>query len=804
MSALLNWQCEDRAQQTVARSEKDRRDPFLEFYDHGVSISEDENETSTTTRESCCYFSKLECSQMKYPYLSSFDNLSELACKEMTASLELALGRRRMLFGGWTASIHMTATDINAKLLDQEVSLNDESSCFVGGFVCDTDAQCPTMLLRDSCQQIPVSILEEHETFEVGDFVLGKVAGLVASCLCFNVPKKTYPMKTKTLTNLSPFSSGRYTSHKDMKGNCYMMEMNGYIFLVSVQVLLHTCTRVDEGIKAKVSRGLSALESTRHAGLPRDIFERCLSQPQSLAVEPSTKLKCILVRQRFRYARINAQSHLSTSCFLTLSHLPTNGEQISTIQSFELKVSVLCETSRRHLFKHALSRIGKADAVTDDNVALGLSWWNLAGSFRTCGIAVGGWDELVQGSSSCGMRVCLDVPLSVLSAGSRGHVRAACTSSELGVSLRNIMDSNYVDSWVTGKYYRQSESGDGFSFVGGRKVFDGMLDRRLSRACVPIQSAESPVGEIWSLSRDAIPIVGLQDLFQALCFDLKGRTKHNLAPSLVRRLAGSKLLGIQFCSITRSCSRCFNTVKLTRKRSRKEDDEEETSFWNNPLPVCLNDEGRSKGNTLSGIERRLRTDKIPGHVPVDSLQCPKGCAPDGYFLKWEASAIVDDGRGQGKLYSEREAALTLLGMSPETVQSIEDGVWGMESGVLQFQKSFPPSKSLQTAVSQALSSAGRRNKKNAIYLLSREMRAKYLLEHHCRYSRAPFRPLDYLIRCKPLADEAQLLNQTEIESFFSTKSDGFVSRIDSASYSLPPLKLQLVDCCKPAADTRVP
>ena len=170
--------------------------------------------------------------------------------------------------------------------------------------------------------------------------------------------------------------------------------------------------------------------------------------------------------------------------------------------------------------------------------------------------------------------------------------------------------------------------------------------------------------------------------------------------------------------------------------------------------------------------------------------------------------MIDDGSGQAKLYAERETALSLLG-SGLRVYDIEAGAWHLEGGVM-FQKAVPPKSFVKQAVleAQALAQAemnrrpARTRRKlideDIIKFLTVEARAEYYMQQHCRKSSEPARSLDYYVRCKPLSKEAISLNQTSVEMAIPPVKDYMqASCMDVTTYSLPPLKLSLVDCSIP-------
>jgi hypothetical protein len=192
---------------------------------------------------------------------------------------------------------------------------------------------------------------------------------------------------------------------------------------------------------------------------------------------------------------------------------------------------------------------------------------------------------------------------------------------------------------------------------------------------------------------------------------------------------------------------------------------------------------------------------------------PNGCPVEHARIKWECSGVVDDGSGQAKLYAERDAALSLLGAGLH-VHDIEAGAWRIQGGIL-FQKAVPPKSFVKQAILEAHSLAQQdlvarhKNKKRQILeeqdvvkFLTLQARAEYYMQQHCRQSLEPGRPLDYYVRCKPLSDEAFCLNQTQVEMATPPMRDYLQSSsMDVSTYSLPPLKLALVDCSVPQYTT---
>jgi hypothetical protein len=331
-----------------------------------------------------------------------------------------------------------------------------------------------------------------------------------------------------------------------------------------------------------------------------------------------------------------------------------------------------------------------------------------------------------------------------------------------------------------------------------------------------------------------------------------------LAPSLVRRVVGARFLGASFCQAQAVCSKCFkplcqaegahNTERhhknssstkgnlkgwrsekngrtSARRGARKEkmggcEDQMPRTFWHLPLPLvdmvsgipseCLGSKHATYNETGSQTQTPLST----------TLFCPNGCSDDHAAIKWECSGTLDDGTGQAKLYAEREAATMLLGLDQTTIEMIEEGVWRSKTGSMSFSNSVPPPSHLAKAVDAAnaivkdrenerqrrrtirklpgFSVAGNNVNYTTINEVLEEMdavdRGCYLMIQECRKSNQTIHRMDFLVRCKPLADTAVHLNHTEVDVLAPGKFQGSCSIHPAATYSLPPLKLNLVDC----------
>jgi hypothetical protein len=250
------------------------------------------------------------------------------------------------------------------------------------------------------------------------------------------------------------------------------------------------------------------------------------------------------------------------------------------------------------------------------------------------------------------------------------------------------------------------------------------------------------------------------------------------------------------------------------------------TFWHLPLPVADMNSGipseRLGSKEATKIETVPRTQPPPAKHTT-TLFCPNGCSDEHAEIKWECSGILDDGTGQAKLYAEREAATMLLGLDQTAIKIIEEGVRSSKAGSLSFSNTVPPPSHLAKAVEAAnFKVNARENERRRRRMIRNKLpglsgtasnssyttmmnevleemdvvdRGCYLMIQECRKSHRRSHGMDFLVRCKPLADTAAHLNHTEVDVLAPGKFHDSCSVYPAATYSLPPLKLTLVDCC---------
>eukprot|EP00547_Thalassionema_nitzschioides_P012414 CAMPEP_0194264576 /NCGR_PEP_ID=MMETSP0158-20130606/47659_1 /TAXON_ID=33649 /ORGANISM="Thalassionema nitzschioides, Strain L26-B" /LENGTH=335 /DNA_ID=CAMNT_0039004821 /DNA_START=414 /DNA_END=1418 /DNA_ORIENTATION=- len=314
-----------------------------------------------------------------------------------------------------------------------------------------------------------------------------------------------------------------------------------------------------------------------------------------------------------------------------------------------------------------------------------------------------------------------------MTTGSNGFIRFKCSVGDLSVSLVELKDIPSAQI---------QESDTMLSAISVERHFQGMLCRNLERRGASNSELQYNQG-----------VKGIQDitlgmLNMKLCTDIRTLSQTNLAPCLVRVIRGAKLLTISYCKVQVQCTRCFEPyVKRFKSNS----------------PSC------SPLDDLESSHRVFGVTLQPSRRLFKDLQCPNLCPTDFGEIKWECSGLLDDGTGQGKLYSERQASLLMLGISQKLKNLIEEGALQTDTGII-YQKAMPPSSLLQKTLKELsqFSGGGEMTEDELLQRLAPKARASFLLFTHCSNSPNTTRELDYFVRCKPISSEIYL-NQTYVE-----------------------------------------
>jgi hypothetical protein len=696
---------------------------------------------------------------------------------------------------------------------------------FVGGFVSEVHAPTSSVAsIADGACQIPISFDKKPCHVNINDFIMGQFDSVMISCLCLGnsaTENNRDHKDNNTSISDSVSSSKSFPSlnsrENDILGNCTLVTINGFLFVTAIQIQCREYQLHKVIISPSNKQEETDLEDVTFT------VDDCLATKEFLSESfKSVTLMGMLTRCRF-YSKMNVDGSYKC-CRLTISSLRRDESKDiesdnSCLQALELTVSVVQSTARMAKFNEMLAIVWPKLNLIGSQRVLASSFWVLGDSGRTCAMTFGGSEDNIPGSSCSKSIVKITFPSSSLQLKKLGYIRSLCTHDCLDAFFENRRHPGEDDQ--PRDTFAKNASIQSFDFVGGLKVLNGMLHRRPFRrnTFIPDIYSFRHAGEISTEPSNAIPLNTLSDLFELVFQGLRApnTSQQIMNPSLVRRISKGRFLSVSFCQVQCYCTQCFCSVvssssnateEAARIQKRKREHSfYEPSFWHLPRPE----------ESLLGIDRTSSfksaiadssTVALPQHIQFAKLRCPKNDCPKHVFgVKWECSGVLEDGTGQATMYADGDAALTLLGMSAETIQMIEKGVWSMRDGSIQFMKSIPPPKHVRDKVIDILAARRRYDLKESamvdpIRLLSIQDRAIYLLERHCRSSRRPRRLLDYYVRCKPLVNKNNMIphvRHTTIDSFFEdcgNNNDGssIIYRGQVASYTIPSLKLELVDC----------
>jgi hypothetical protein len=831
------------------------RSPYAEFFDHPFNLYAPQDDDGDDMHDVSCGC-HLSIEDRNY---SSLRTSLLLDLNDIRVASQLYLDRQIMKllplsplssetkkFGpsnqiktGFTGSIRVPLRELyDENFRESKESEDDHGNseekqnydCFAGGFVSElhtTSSHGVSSIADEGCQ-IPVSFDQKRgESADINDFIIGQIDSATISCLCIgsssndffpennnNDPVSCLQSSVSKILPLPVLDQGK----KNLIGNCSLVTLGGLLFVTAIQIHLRDYKVFRANDSSSDDQGGTRLEG--------DILsvEDCLVKQDFLSksIKPVT-LMGMLTRSRFQYKMNMDGSYKCCNIMVSSSRMDELNDlesDNSCLQALELSLSIVQNTARMIKFNQTLDNLLPGANLSQSQKVLGLSFWVLGDSGRTCALTFGGSEDIMPGSPCSKSIINVLFPSTSLELTKQGRVRSLCTNNHLDAIF--ISHRRVEDEHKQSRNALITKSSHLFDFVGGTKVMSGTLHRRPSRRNIFGHDHSSTsfraIGELSTEPSTAIPICILSDLFELVyrCLREPGATQRIMNPSLVRRIVHGRLLNVSFCQVQCYCMRCMCPLvdsttnaraEPTSTGKRKRQDVEafdEPSFWHLPHPEeHLEGSIHSTQSCYSSVDC---DNHVPQHIQISSLRCPKNdCSKKLFDVKWECSGILDDGTGQATMYADGDAALTLLGMSAENIQIIEHGVWSTRGGSLLFMKSIPPSKHLRDKVIQVLSTTRRRNNNNnqrsPMILLSIEDRAAYLLEKHCRSSSRPRRPLDYYVRCKPLVSGTKIphMHHTKIDSFFADRgsySNGSctIFRGQVASYTLPPLKLELVDC----------
>jgi hypothetical protein len=819
------------------------RNAYAEFFDHGIEHTRIPNDGQD--EGGGCHMSFDNRHGSLLPRLVCLGQLREASYEVLKARLRkyLMSPDSGNIHVGWTGSVTLTqdelgqAMDRNFGLQQDAIDGSRESAMFIGGMTGGT-ARLGSLQAQLSNGSIVLPVVSTdsrmHSNSAETGFCFAKLACVSISCICIAV--FSTEMTDESLPNVRMNSLPLYQCASDAKpsemGPCSILEIGGRVFMASLSVtckyflpvILHESSRVNQASEPYCGPNSSVDGSSS--------IQSCLDPSLSSVTSSSALFVGLLSRTAFKL--VKSKSGESNGCMLTVSHNPFDGpgapstETVSCMQSIEVKPAIKVEEVMRHyLRRRATNLLGTT--VTDDHLTLALVWWKLGSDERTCALLSGGWDQLVPDASLTAQSIGIMVRIpcsSVQHETKRGYVRIRCRFDDISASLISFpAGESRSNTTLTNR------TASVVDCVSSGTVLSGMLDRRPRRITCHgkhDEEAQKRGALVFSPCNPGIPMYTLAGLFWAICNDLKNSSRAMVAPSLVREIRGATLMGISYCRAQACCTKCHKTlyeVHVTKKdiSSKNQawrngvveslslaDAGNQLTFWDRPLPMSYYQNkhlvpDQQKPPPAEEIPTKRRTLQKRGQR-TSRLRCPENCSVEQHAsIKWECSGTIDDGTGQAKLYADRDTVLALLGMDTATVEAIEAGAWLDENGVV-FSKSMPPKAHIREAIVTARSMAHNQarvrrgvcreqpavQEADVLKLLTPLTRADYLMQQFCRTSKRPTRALNYYVKCKPLSDKMSL-SKTQVEIAAPGARGAALTR-DVGTYSLPPLKLNLVDC----------
>lgn len=799
------------------------RDPYAEFFDHahgetstGLSI-----ECGTSCERFSSYNHFYNCTPTSVPLvIDQLETLRNACAQNMVnrVAISIKFNQERLVSSGWTSSHHFEGLDLcqilNSYSQSQQstdrtwydVSNNTKPNFYVCKVIADSDSEHTTTSFRDDSCVLPFCEQRNNADwtlpfkFDDKSFFWMQLNSVVVSCICLGSSQKEHanneyhmPVSATHACSFLPSMvgcDGDSSSQSKNDGHGFVFVLGNLIFIASVGIVAKSIVPMDRSYQLREkAEAVRVLRKPQMKSYCKSLIDRtglcsvrdCLEQSTSDCLRNNTvSIIGRLVRQRFTFRKLKSAQYEGWA--IVLSHIDpsTNNvlEDASVLQTIEVKVSVPISKSFQassDALKVTLARVisGSTDImspmVTPDQITMGLAWLIASGNSRTFPLLSGGWDEshnlCMEHDSS--PSVCLEIPYTSRSFSKLGYQRFRCNLSD--------MKSFFVSESIS----HTIKTTNSAELCGASKFLPGLLNRRLTRE-QPLVFNTAGTNDRVFYCRNRVSLLArlkrnrgvnsatLAELHWEICNALKEGDHSYLRPSLLRRIHNAKISGISFCRARAECTKCFQVL--------------------------------SKSSSVAAEKKKKKS----------RLSCPSGCSHLHADVKWECSAIIDDGTGQAKIYAEREAALLLLGGRLD-VTAIEEGAWEMEGGVF-FQPAIPASSFLMQCIKDATFTARRciaeskLNKKkesdkedlpSTFSLLPTDAKAEYLLHQYCRqwYQFNHSRKMDLFCRCKPLSEDVTTVNQTGINIAKAMIAKVGLDYCNSQTASLPPLKLTLEDAC---------
>ena len=827
------------------------RNPYAEFFDHA------HNESFSSATECGSSFNEISCFNHYHHFESTstpfvvglehlrnacaqnFINRAAIYCQSQLRDIE-QIKESSTVSSGWTSSYHYEGLCLLQVLNDYsmnrhsktwyDVSNNSMHNIYVWG------SGAGTASFRDEACEIPICKIRDRDGLHgfQQDYIdlptWMQVGAVVVSCLCLGPSRNEHEAESITFDgfeggdNNRSGSSHRVFSHSflpsiraDMKtvntdGHGFVFFVGNLVFIASVHIAAKSFVSIDRNkILRENARVINALQKPCSFSKLTDSLsvQECLERTAStVLLKNPAFIFGRLVRQRWTFRRLN---HVQIGgqlkkCYggwtVVLSHIDQSAsdsaEGASVLQTIEVGISIEfgeLTQIRSDSLEHAIQRLNSSDPVkiiTPDQVTMGLAWWIVSENSQTA--------PLLSGGLALNPSVHLEIPYTSCTFSNLGYQRFRCNLNDMNSFFfserRRYLELSAKSPYSASTYASQSE------FCSTGQFLQGMLTRRLGRMPPSLISKTSgaldplihPKNQLPLLTRlrcqGGVPSATLAELHWDICTSLRARDSSHLKPSLLRRIHNTKILGISFCRARVECTICFKTL-ISGRPSKS------PNSHHNVTPISA----------------------LKKSPEATILFCPSGCSRSHGAVKWECSALIDDGTGQARIYADRESALLLLG-DRLNVEAVEKGAWVLDQGVF-FQPALPASSYLMQCITDASIKARRRTiisdnngerKKgrsssgvlpSIFNLLPAAAKAEYHLQQHCRhwYQHYQQRKMDLFCRCKPLSNDVTSVNQTEIQVAKAWIAKVGVDFGAAPTASLPPLNLIFEDACLAAEES---
>ncbi|KAG7356619.1 hypothetical protein IV203_001305 [Nitzschia inconspicua] len=772
------------------------RSPYAEFFDHPLTNPDGNHNQNINPLQCGCTLSVQDrsVSCRTSPFLVSLDDIRHASQTLVVAKIQKRLvssinawGNKEPLRSGWQGSVLVEPNELFSR---GEEGIKPESEedleVFTGGFVSEVHSfldSTKAASINDDVCDIPIHFLQQ-ENVAIGAFVMGQIKKLAISCLCLGFSSQeennTSFIKEKKSGVCLAYSLPSFRSNKrnSLLGGCSILSVGGLIFITAIQIIcseLHTPLTHQENISCTLVNNYMSLDE-------------CLKVSVAFSSQ-SNITGGYLMRSRLSL-RTNADGSYRC-CQLTVGSISLDEQEIPRVsnsisQKLNISISSAQSTARVLKLSEKLESICPSGVISNTLKILASSFWAMGDSGRTCALLCGGTEDLCPGSSCYNYYIHVFVPVATMQRSASGFMSSRCFHFDVDSSI------HYYNKVEHQRFYMSNEM-PVFDFEGRMQSWRGVLNKQLYRRASGTLTNSFLPGELLIKVAPDFPASSLADLFEDLCRHLRRKDEQNLHPSIVRRIVDASLMGISFCCVKYCCSQCSSPlVDRWKSKGNKflcSKEMNERSFWHLQCPEQFNVPPGPKD--------------LKSHQPeMSTLACPNGCPSVAHCMKWECSGVLDDGTGQATLYADGETALLLLGMSSDTIQCIETGLLSCSEACLTFKRSIPPSQALQKSIEvllskqRSLGSCSQNQEHDFLQQLPSALRAEYLMQKHCRSSPCPRRSLEYYVQCKPLPNLVCHLHHTSIEAC-AVANNAHGSRAyqtPACSYSLPQLKLELVDC----------